>query len=472
MASRYEAIAQRLARSIQDGVLKPGERVPSLRALCEREGISLMTALAVYRRLEALRLVEAVPRSGYRVCAGEQPELARPPIARPRVVAPSAERAALVQSVLQAIDDPGLFPLGLGCPAPELYPLAALRRVTARLLAERPALWAEYSIAPGSLELRRQIAARLCARGHRVGPHEVLITSGAAEALSLGLRCLIQPGDLVLVECPTYFGVLDAVRGAGARVLELPGDAEHGIDPARLDALCRKQRVRAAALIPSFANPTGSLLSEARKRECAAILRKHQVALVEDDLYGELAFDRRAVPPMAAFAAESLPCVLASSLSKTLLPGARIGFLVARSPIIERALALKQSTTLANNTLAEHLARECLQSGLFDRHLRKLIPAMEHNVSRMQSAVLRHFPVGTRVSRPRGGYLLWVELPAPCDGLALFHTAREHGISIAPGCIFTLAGGLDRFIRLNGAAPGDLEHALQTLGKLAAAATC
>jgi DNA-binding transcriptional MocR family regulator len=465
--NRHQAIAQQLARSIQDGLLRPGERLPSLRALCLREGVSLMTALAAYRRLEALRLIEALPRSGYRVTARELPGFSRAAIARPRLAAHSGERDALVSDVLRAVEDPRMVPLGLGCPSPALYPLAALRRISGSLLAAKPELWAAYSPAPGNPELRRLIAQRLSARGFAVGAHEVLLTTGAAEALSIGLRSLIRPGELVLVETPTYFGVLDAARSAGARVVELPGDPQLGIDPARLDELCKRRRVRAAVLIPTFANPTGSLMPNPRKRECAEVLQARNVALVEDDLYAELGFDRRHLPPMAASMRASSPCILAGSLSKTLLPGARVGYLVARSPWYEAALSLKQSTTLANATLGEHLARECLESGLLDRHLRKLVPQLETNMRRLQDGVVRSFPPGTRVSRPRGGFLLWIELPPDGNGLSLFHAARQAGISIAPGNIFTLAGGLDRFVRLNGAAAGDIDTAIATLGRLA-----
>lgn len=468
MASRYEAIAQRLARSIHDGLLRPGERLLSLRELCQREGVSLMTALAVYRRLEALRLIDALPRSGYRVRAQALPQPAGPPIARPRLAAHSSERDALVHEVLTAVEDPALVPLGLGTPSAELYPLAALRRISGRLLSARPDLWATYSMPPGLLELRRLIAKRLSARGFPVRPEEVLLTNGATEALSLGLRVLVKPGELVLVECPTYFGLLDAARAAGARLVELPGDPEHGIEPERLDALCRKHRVRAAALLPTFGNPTGSSMAVERKRACAAVLHRHGVALVEDDLYAELSFDRRDLPPMAAFLPrDSTALALAGSLSKTLLPGARLGWLIARGAVMTRALARKQTTTLAHVTVSEHLACECLSSGLLDRHLRRLVPQLEANLQRMRDGAIRAFPEGTRVTRPRGGFLLWVELPVGTSGLALFHAAREAGISIAPGNIFTLASGLDRFVRLNGAAAGDVDQAIATLGQLA-----
>jgi DNA-binding transcriptional MocR family regulator len=164
---------------------------------------------------------------------------------------------------------------------------------------------------------------------------------------------------------------------------------------------------------------------------------------------------------------DGLPNLLVGSFSKTFLPGGRVGYVVARSPWIERLTDLKNTSTLANATLPEYLAAECLASGLYDRHLRHLCPRLQIGVSVLRDCIVRHFPVGTRVSDPRGGFLLWVELPKGTDGLALFHAARKEGISFAPGCIFSQGGGLDRFIRLNGGADADFGKAMTTLGRLA-----
>jgi DNA-binding transcriptional MocR family regulator len=158
------------------------------------------------------------------------------------------------------------------------------------------------------------------------------------------------------------------------------------------------------------------------------------------------------------------------SFSKTLLPGGRVGYAVARSPWIERLTDLKNTSTLANATLPEYLAAECLASGLYDRHLRHLTAGVRAGVRSLRDCIVRHFPAGTRVSDPKGGFLLWVELPKETDGLALFHAALKEGISIAPGCLFSLGAGLDRFIRLNGGASGDFDQAMATLGGLAASA--
>ena len=472
MPARYKEIAHHLARSIQDGLLKPGERLPSLRALCEDQGTSLMTALAAYRHLEDLGLVEALPRSGYRILPGPLPLplLQRPPIPRPRLTSYSTARADIIAQVLTATANPSLVPLGFGCPSPSLFPLASLRRLTASLLNTRKDLWASYSTPPGNLELRRQIARRLQARGLDTGPDEILITTGAMEALSLSLRALVEPGDLVAVECPTFFGIVDAARNAGARILELPGDPDTGLDPARLAALSGKHAVQAAVIMPTFANPTGSLMPEDRKQAWMEVLQDRGIALVEDDVYGDLAWDGPKPRPLCALPRkDGLPSLLVGSFSKALLPGGRVGYIAARSPWIERLVDLKNTSTLANATLAEALAAECLASGLYERHLRRLNPALQAGVRRLRECVVRHFPAGTRVSDPKGGLFLWVELPREVDGLALFHAALKEGISLAPGCLFSLGAGLERFIRLNGGAVGDLDQAMAALGRLAGA---
>jgi len=343
MGSRFKEIANHLARSIQEGLLRPGERLPSLRSLCQSEGTSLMTALAAYRHLEDLGLVEALPRSGYRVLHDSVPPLRRPAILRPRLTSFSTQRTDIIAQVLTAMADPTLMPLGFGCPSPDLFPLSTLRRITANLLNVRQNLWVSYSTPPGCPELRRQIARRLQARGLEVTADEILLTTGAMEALTLSLRLLASPGDLVAVECPTFFGIVDAARHAGAQVVELPGDPEGGLEPERFITTCERHAIRAAVLIPSFANPTGSLMSEDRKRLWMEALQRQGVALVEDDVYGDLAWDgRKPIPLCALPRKDGLPNLLVGSYSKSLLPGGRVGYVVARSPWIERLTDLKK----------------------------------------------------------------------------------------------------------------------------------
>lgn len=468
---KYRRIADHLARGIRAGVTGPGERLPSLREACRTYGASLMTALAAYRHLEAMGLVEALPRSGFRVRPRLPAPLEQPPTRRPRLHAFSGARAELTAELLAAMADPALVPLGSGWPSADHFPVPAFRRLTSRLLrGAGPDPWTRCSPPRGDPELRRLIARRYRARGMEVGPDDVLVTTGAMEALALSLRVLVKPGDVVAVECPAFFGVLDAARSAGARVVELPADPAGGPDPAALAAACSRHAVRAAVLAPTFANPAGSLMDDARKAAWRDALRAEGVALIEDDVYGELAWDgRRHAPLCAPRGREEPPGILVGSFSKTLLPGGRVGYAIAPSPWIDALADLKSITTLAAAPLAQALAAGLMADGAYDRHLRKLRPRLQAEVQAMRALVARHFPPGTRVSDPRGGYFLWVELPAgAADGLGLFHAAARQGIGVAPGCLFSLGGGLDRFVRLNAALAGDVEPAVRTLGRLAA----
>ena len=464
MVAQYVSLAQRLTRSIQEGVIRPGERLPSLRAFCGDEGISLMTALAAYRRLEDAGLVEALPRSGYRVRGLPLPGPASAPASR--IFGHTRERDALVEQILAAVANPGLEPLGLGCPTPDRYPLEALRRKTGKLLSAHPELWTVYSPPPGNPELRRQIARRLQARGLEVNPREILVTIGASEALSLVMRLILAPGDLLAVPCPAYFGLLDAARTAGARILEFPEGPE-GAQAEVFQRASAGHALKAVALVPAFSNPRGCLMSLEAQARWLEVLRERGVALVEDDLYGDLAFDGRKPKPMMALARpDGPPCFLVGGFSKSLLPGGRVGYVVAREPWIQGLLELKRAASVANVTLAERLVADCLESGLYDRHLRRLVPALFQGVETLRQEVARHFPAGTRVSAPRGGFVLWVELPEGYDGVKLFHAAREAGISIAPGPIFTLGPGLERFVRLNGGARLGRGDTIARLGRL------
>jgi DNA-binding transcriptional MocR family regulator len=468
--ARYELIAAHYARNIQDGLLYAGERLPSLRTLCRRESVSLMTALAAYRRLEQLGLVEAQERSGYRVRDQAAAQVLRSPMRRPRLAQPSRKREVLADQMLAAVADPSLVPLGMGVPSRTLFPLQELRRVSTKLLRTKPELWASYSPPPGDRALRRLIALRLRDRGLQVGVDEVLLTAGAMEALSLALRVLVRPGDAVAVECPTFFGILDAARGVGARVIELPTDAKSGLDPAHLDAACRQHSIRAVVLVPSFGNPSGGLMPDERKQRWATLLHKQGVGVIEDDLYGELAHDGRAVAPLVSFSREGSgepPALLVGSFSKTLLPGGRVGYVVARGSWAEKLKRLKQSTSLANVTLPEQVVATFLSSGTYQRQLRKMRSAFADGVATLRGEIAEHFPSGTKVSHPRGGFLLWVELPPGCDGVSLFHAAIARGISIAPGSLFTLGPGFERFIRLNAGAAVERKDSIATLGKLA-----
>ena len=323
-----------------------------------------------------------------------------------------------------------------------------------------------YSVSPGHLKLRRAVAARLMDAGCVLSPDDLVITAGAQEGMALCLGVLTQPGDTVVVESPTYFGLLQTLELLGLRAIEVPASPRDGIDLDRLTRVLSANRVAACALVSNFSNPLGSVMSDRRKARLVEVLAAANVPLVEDDVYGDLGYD--GVRPKALKAFDTTGSVLyVSSVSKTLSPGLRIGWVAPgryRKALNERKLV----SSLAVSTVPQLVVAEYLSSGGYDRHLRRLQRAYRDNVERFTVAVQGHFPVGTRLSRPRGGQFLWVELPGHVDCLPVFEQAFEEGISIAPGVMFSPSGRYRNFLRLNVSLPwsDELATALATIGRL------
>ena len=458
----YTDLADELADAIRRGALRPGERLPSVRQARASRRVSAATVFQAYDLLESRGLIESRPRSGFFVRAARAGSAAEPQAAP---ASPEATEVSIGDLVMQV--------LGSAFPSPRLFPLQELARCGARALRALDPDRLLEDLSAGNERLRHQIARRQALAGIAVDPDEIVITHGAMEALDLSLRLLTRPGDIVAVESPTFYAALQALERHGLRAVELPTDPRDGVDPDALARVLERHRVAACWLMPNFQNPLGSLMPEERKRALVARLAQHGVPLIEDDVYGELHHGSRRPLPAKAFdaAGEVLHC---TSFSKCLAPGYRVGWVAAgrHAPGLRR---LKTLTSLATAVPSQLAIAEYLAQGGFDRHLRGLRRQLAAQQARMHALVEAHFPVGTRLARPQGGYFLWVELPEGGDSLALQARAAALGISLAPGALFSASGGdrrLRRGLRLNfGHAPGDarIAPALAALGRLATA---
>jgi DNA-binding transcriptional MocR family regulator len=465
-ARLYEQVAERLADAIARGTLRPGDRLPSVRQLSLRERVSISTILQAYLHLESLGLVETRPQSGHYVRRRERPRPAEPQVSRPAATATPPSVSALVARVYQAARDERIVQLGAAVPAPELLPGARLQRELVTLARQRPDA-VGYDMPPGCLELRRQVARRALEWGCALSPDDFITTCGATEAVYLSLAAVARPGDTIAIESPAYYGTLQAMESLGLRALEIPSHPRHGLELDALEAALDKRRVAAVLSVPSFSNPLGACMPEEHRVRLVAMLARREVPLIEDDIYGDLHHGPERPKVCKAFDRKGL-VLLCGSVSKTLAPGLRVGW-VAPGRFRERVELLKFAHTVATPTLPQLAVARFLQSGGYDKHLRTLRRRLAAQVERMTEALAEHFPEGTRVSRPTGGSLLWVELPPQVDALALHARALEAGISIAPGPIFSAQPRYAHCIRLNcGQAWGPrLEAALATLGSLA-----
>lgn len=464
--TRYERVATLIEDQVRSGVLRVGDRVPSLRSLSRHRRVSISTVLEAYVRLEARGLLEARPRSGFYVRVPHADRLSEPQF-QPRAMAPAAVgTGAVIAAVVDAAADPRVVPLGVACPSPDLLPYRALNRFLRAAIAHEPTHSARYDPPRGSETLRRQIARRALLSGCEFTPTDVIVTCGATEALQLSLRAVTRPGQLVALESPTYFGILPVVEALGLRALEVATHPRTGLDLGRLAAVLRAHRVAACVAMPTLQNPLGVTMPLEAKRELVTLLARHDIPLIEDDVHGDLVFD--ASRPAAAKSFDRKGLVLyCSSFSKTLGPGFRVGWVEAGrfTSEVER---LKLMSTVATASLPQAAIARFLERGAYERHLRRLRRALSAQMVRMSAAVARHFPSGTRVSRPAGGFVLWVELPERVDALALHRRALAEGVSISPGPIFSAAGRFKHMIRINYGHPWSpqIERAVATLGRL------
>ncbi len=376
--------------------------------------------------------------------------------------------AEWAQRLLGQARDRDLVPLGSAFPSPGLFPLPTLARALGRAMRDLDPWRTVEDLSPGNETLRRQIALRYIGAGFGLDPAELVICNGAMEALNLCLEAVTTPGDLVVVESPCFYGALQALERLGLRAVEVATDPGRGADLGALAELLARHPVKACWLMPNFQNPLGSLMPVENKRRLVALLAARGIPLVEDDVYAELYFGASRPPPAKAFDAAGL-VLHCSSFSKSLAPGYRVGWAAAGRFAAEVARRKLMSSLSAAVPSQEGLA-EYLRHGAYDRHLRQLRRVLADSLARTLRAVAKHFPPGTRVTRPEGGYFCWIELPPQVDALQLHRLALSHRISLAPGALFS--ADQRRFrnsIRINYGhpQPGRSEAALKTVGQLA-----
>lgn len=465
----YQEIADRTARLIADGVLRVGDRLLSVRQACRTYAISPITVTQAYQLLESRGLIEARPKSGYFVRARLGRGLPEPGMTHPAGGSTELQVSDFIFQILDSVRDPAIVPLGSSFPGTQLFPLDKLGRFLASAARRMNPLATVTDLPPGNEELRRQLALRYLAQGTSVSPQEIVITSGAMEGLNLCLQALTRPGDLIAIESPTFYAGLQASERLGLKVVEIPSHPREGVSLAALaDVLCRHP-VKACLFMLNFANPTGSSVSDEHKKALVDLLHRHQVPLIEDDVYAELHFGRQA--PLCTKAVDRDGLVLhVSSFSKCLAPGYRVGW-VAAGRYARAIQRQKLSLSLATAVPIQLALAGYLKHGGFEAHARQLRLRLAGQEAALLASIERCFPPGIKLARPAGGYFLWLELPPQVDTLRLHQDALARGISIAPGPIFSAKREFGHYLRLNFGHPDTprQQEAMLTLGALIAA---
>ncbi len=461
----YQQVASMILEMRQTGALRAGNKLPSLRELSQSVQVSVPTIRQAYIELERQGVIEARPKSGYflkpYVNLDSALKKARP-VHKPHVV----NKQSLIEEVFDAIHAPGSVPLGIANPSAARPSDKALARMMRRVMTNAGSKAVSYGPMDGYLPLKRQLALRYLEFGLQVNPDEVLITNGGQEAIAIALKCVAQAGDVIAVESPTFFGVLELIESLGMMALEIPLCPDHGIEINDLTTALDKHPVKACLFSSSISNPLGSFMSDARRAELVALLETHDIPLIEDDVYGDLYFTEQRATPAKCYETKGM-VLTCSSFSKTAAPGYRIGWLLA-GKYQAHARRIKRALSCSSPLINQWTLSEFIASGEYDRNIRALRQVLKCYKQRAIALVQESFPPGTRISDPQGGGVLWIDLPSGNDGSELFHRAIEHNISIAPGALFSCTNKYKNCIRLSFGVQWSesIENSIRRLGSM------
>ena len=461
----YEHLANELGGLIASRVFAPGDRLPSIRHLAQQKRLSVSTVMQALRLMEDRGLVDAKPQAGYYVRHRQRMMAVMPDaghLQEPAYVGINN----LLMRILKANEDPGVVQLGSAWPVDELLPLKRMQKTVAAVARRDQSLLSTVSCyETNHPEFSRQIERRALDWG-RIDPGEIVVTGSCTEAISLCLRAVAKAGDTIAIESATYFVLLQLIESLGMKALEIPTHPKTGPSIDALEVALNAGLVQAVLLIPNANNPLGCVMPEANKQRLAALLSRHDIPMIEDDVYTDLCFTPERPWPVKAYDTSG-NVMLCSSFSKAVSPGARVGYVLAGRYAQDIAL-LKVVSSGANSHFFQAVLADFLTGSAYEIQLRKMRRALSQRIARMSDAICGSFPHECTVSEPQGGFVLWVSLPRQVDALALHHVAIERGVAFMPGQLFSASGKHSNYIRLNcgNAWSPRVEAAIATLGEL------
>jgi DNA-binding transcriptional MocR family regulator len=457
--SLYTQLAQDIQRRIRTGALPPGTRLPTVRHLAQQLGVTRLTIHSAYSELQAGGWVEATVGRGTFVADWLQPDAAIAELGR------EFSAHGVMSDMLRMAQLPGMRSLAMSDPAPEFYPLREFGRALDEALTSEGSVLG-YTSSQGDPLLRTTLAESLRERGVSAGPDEILITSGVSQGMALIAQTLARPGDTVIVEQPTYLGLLNVLNSQGLRMIGAPID-EQGLIVDSLEQLILLHRPRFIYTIPVFQNPSGVCLSPERRAALMALVERHRIPLVEDDIYGRVVYEGSA--PLALKADDPAGMVVhIGSFSKSLLPGIRIGYVVAAPQLLARLVAAKQASDLCSPPLLQRALALFIQHGWFAAHMRQSLPRYRERRDALLTAIIRRFPSGLRWTVPRGGFSLWIALPPGTSTTELYLAAVERSVAFAPGDVFFAGPAPQPYMRLSFGTqpPESIDDSIQVLGEV------
>lgn len=454
----YEQLTAALLTAIECGDLPVGARLPAERDLAALLGLSRTTIGSAYRELEARGLVRSHVGRGTFVCAAMEPPEA--PFAWRGKVARGAQRVhdAMLGSFVRWSASPDLISFAAGAPAPECFPIAEFQSITARVLADEPSVALGHGPVEGQPRLRRALAAHFGVR-----PAQVLVLTGSQQGLDLIARCLLDPGDTVIMDRPGYLGAIQVFRAAGATIA---GWDITRADLDELEDLLLRHRPKLLYTNPTFQNPTGRTLTARERRALLDLATRYRLPVIEDEPYRELYFDEP--PPPTLFHLDTHQIVIhLGTFSKIFAPGLRLGWLAASEAIVDQLALVKQRSDVYSAGLNQLVVAECMTRGLVQRHIAALRGEHARRQETMARALATHLPPRSlSFTRPGGGAYLWCRLHPRTEARALLQDAIELGVTFAAGDLFypDAAGASEFRLCYATATPPRIEEGARRLG--------
>lgn len=462
----YLQVAEGIEKMIGEEVLKIGDKLPSVRVLSEEQGISMSTAFQAYYHLEGKGLIESRPKSGYyvRFSFRRFPQL--PGMSDPDPVASEVSIDDMISTVFRNLSSRDLLNFSVAVPPLELLPAAKLNKAIVHAMRSSEHHGIYYEHVQGNKDLRRQLSKLFFNWGGKFSEEDIVVTAGCMEALVMCLKTVTSAGDTVAIESPTYFGIYQVIESLGLKALEIPTDPVTGADIDYLAKAIKKFSVKACVFVPSFNNPLGCCMPDEKKKALTELITRHKIPLIEDDIYGEMYFGNRRPRTCKTFDKEGwvLHC---GSLSKSLAPGYRIGWVIP-GRFTEKLIRLKTIHTLTGTSITQIALAHFLSIGRYEYHLKRLRKSLHTQCLRYMQAIVEYFPEDTKVSRPQGGFVLWLELNKKINAYKLYQEAVKHHISVAPGQVFSAQGQFGNCLRISYAKPWgpDVEKGIRILGEL------
>ena len=458
---KYEQLANILKSQIVDGKWRSDEKLPSIRDLADEYGLSKISVQKALHTLEARGLVFVKPKSGYYVSLIKSPpQIHRKltPISKPKLV----DVPEVFYEIMQRCAAFDISPSNLSAAQTSNH-LLLLNRHISRALRQSPQSNAMYySEPPGYEGLRHQISEHYRKRNFSVSPQDICITSGCQNSLFLALMVSCQPGDIVAIESPAFYGVLQLLQQLKLKVVELSSSYTTGLTADALRKATNKWNIKACVLTANFATPTGALIPSEEKRQIVALAAQKNITLIEDDIYGDLGF-HSSVEPLKSFD-QAGDVILCSSFSKSLSRDLRIGWIVANQQL-KKIVHMKLVHQLSTSQAIQQGLSSFLAEGHFERHLHYYRKLLLKQRDQLINALNEHWRVPIKFTIPDGGLAIWVELPKEIDSLAIYHEAIEKSIILTPGRLFSTSNNYPNYLRLSFAHP-TTGHRLQALIKL------